>query len=138
MSYDVIIFDAPSIPPGRESFLAWQDEQAELDESLDFNNPDVLTARLRLWFLEMVKTFPPLNGPFQNSDDIDNDNPKLCDYSLGRQIIQASFGWPEMEQAYLLSIQLAEKYGVGFYDCSDKEGSIWLPSSSGQLMKTDW
>jgi len=76
----------------------------------------------------MIKAFPPLNGPLA-ADDC--DDPTVTDYSLGRRVIYAAFGWSQAEKAYARMRELAEVHRVGFFEVSAHKGDIWLPTADG-------
>jgi hypothetical protein len=128
LSYDLMVFDAATAPRGRETFMAWYGQQTQWSESHGYNDPEVPTPALRAWFQEMIKSFPPMNGPVA-SDDV--DDPKVTDYSVGRSVIYAAFAWSQAEPAYQRTKELAAKHRVGFFDVSSNEGYIWLPTPNG-------
>ena len=130
MSYDLMVFDPNAAPRGRAPFITWYQEQAQWPESHGYNNPDVPTSELRAWFLDIIKTFPPMNGPLA-SDDV--DDPRLSDYSIGRSVIYGAFAWSEAESDYERVKDLAAKHRVGFFDVSSDTVDIWLPTSAGGL-----
>jgi hypothetical protein len=129
-----MVFDAAAAPYGRKAFIAWYKQQTQWTESHGYSDPNVPTPELRAWFQEMIKSFPPMNGPLR-SDHV--DDPKVTDYSVGRSIIYAGFAWSQVEPAYQRMKELAAKHRVGFFDVSSNEGDIWLPSSNGKLLKVD-
>ena len=128
MSYDLMVFDPQVAPSDREGFMEWYGHQTEWQEDHKYDNPDVSTPALRAWFLDMIKLYPAMNGPFA-SDDV--DNPKITDYSVGRSVIYAAFSWSEAEQARNTMFTLAEKHKVGFFDVSEDNGGVWLPKADG-------
>ncbi len=113
----------------REVKNRWYSAQTEWTESHGYNDPQVPTERLRGWFQDIIETFPPMNGPLSNEDDI--GNPKTTDYCVGRTVIYAAFAWSQAEAAYRCMRDLAEKHGVGFFDVSSSDGAVWLPASDG-------
>ena len=125
-----MVFDVATAPKGRSAFLAWFGQQKQWTETHGYNDPDVPTPPLRAWFQEMIKTFPPMNGPLA-SDDV--DDPKMTDYSVGSSVIYSAFAWSEAEAAYPLMKDLAAKHGVGFFDASGANSEIWFPTPSGIL-----
>jgi hypothetical protein len=127
MSYDLVAFEPNSALDDRDSYMKWFKQEMQSAESYD---PDVLTPKLRAWFHEMRKTFPPMNGPLA-SDDV--DDPNLTEYGLGRSVIYASFSWSRAQAAYERATKLAAMHGVGFYDISSTSGDIWLPTSDGRF-----
>ncbi|HVW73566.1 MAG TPA: hypothetical protein VHC39_08000 [Rhizomicrobium sp.] len=105
--------------------MAWYEEQTKWQEGHGYNDPNVTTPALHSWFLEMIKTFPALNGPFASEANI--DNLKTTDYSIGKTMIYATFAWSEMENARPAMFALAKKHRVGFFDVSANDGEVWLP-----------
>ncbi len=131
MSYDLCVFDPNSVPDSREDFLAWFDKQAEWGEGHSYDDPAVTTPQLQAWFLDMIQTYPALNGPHASDD---YDNPKLSDYCVGRSLIHVGFSWDEVANAHNLVATLAKKHGVGFYDTSADDGEVWVPSVNGDYV----
>jgi hypothetical protein len=131
MSYDLMVFDQSVAPRGRKEFLAWYRKQCEWGEGHSYDNPEVSSPELRAWFLDMIRSFPPMNGPLA-SDDV--DNPKVTDYSVGKSVIYAAFAWSQAQFAYQTMISLASEHRVGFYDVSSGEGKVWLPGPDGRLV----
>ena len=69
MSYDLMVFDPRSAPADRAAFLAWYREQTEWTEDHGYDDPAETTVELRAWFWDMMKDFPPMNGPHASRDD---------------------------------------------------------------------
>jgi hypothetical protein len=130
VSYDLMVFDTTVAPRDRTKFLVWCEKQAEWQEPHGYNNPDVPSPALTKWFREIIKTFPPMNGPLASDDP---DDPKVTDYSLGRSVIYAAFAWSAAEAAYKHVKELAAKHGVGFFDASGQDGDIWWPVPGWKL-----
>jgi hypothetical protein len=128
MSYDVMVFDPGAPPSDREGFMGWYREQTQWGEGHTYNDPAVSTSELRAWFFDMIREYPPMNGPHA-SDDV--DDPKQTDYSIGRCVIYACFAWSQAEAASKTTFNLAEKHRVGFFDVSTNNGSVWMPNESG-------
>lgn len=125
-----MVFDATVAPRDRTTFFAWCEKQAELQESYGYNNADFPCPELKNWFHEIIKTFPPMNGPLASDDP---DDPKATDYSLGRSVIYGAFAWSEAEAAYKHVKELAAKHGVGFFDASGHDGDTWWPGAEWKL-----
>ncbi len=130
MSYDLMVFDPGAAPRHRARFLAWYENQADWQESHGYNDPEIPALGLKDWFREIIKTFPPMNGPLAGDDP---DHPRLTDYSLGRSVVYAAFAWSEAEAAYKLVKELAARHGIGFFDVSGDEGDIWWPVPKWKL-----
>jgi len=124
MSYDLMVFDADSAPKGSRCVYGVVSRATQWKEEHGYNNPEVTAPKLRAWFDEMIRTYPPMNGPFR-SDDV--DNPKVTDYSVGRAVIYVAFAWSEAEAALPTMRSLAQKHVVGFFEVSADEGEILIP-----------
>ena len=131
MSYDLMVFDPKVAPADRSGFMAWFDAQTEWAEDHGYDDPEVCSEGLRSWFLDMIKQYPAMNGPYA-SDDV--DDPKVTDYSVGSSVIYAAFAWSMAEDAYGVMFGLAKKNKVGFFDVSSDSGEVWMPSPSGDYM----
>ncbi|GAB5398905.1 MAG: hypothetical protein Aureis2KO_04900 [Aureisphaera sp.] len=114
--------------------MDWFDNQSEWKEQHSYDDPKVSSEEMRNWFFEMIQTFPAMNGPYAH-DDI--DNPKLTDYSTGKDVIYAAFSWSEAENAYPKMLELAKKHKVGFFDVSSNNGNIFFPDSDNGFGKID-
>ena len=131
MSYDLMVFDPGAPPRDQTGFMEWYRRQTEWGEDHSYDNPEVSTPRLRLWFLEMIEDYPAMNGLFA-TDDV--DNPKVTDYSVGMSVIYSAFAWSMAKNAYQDMFALAKKHNVGFFDVSAKEGQVWIPDSNGDYV----
>ena len=125
MSYDLMVFESTVAPRDRKAFMAWYDQQTEWSESHGYNDPTVCSPQLRAWFFEMIETFPAMNGPHASDDD--DDNEKLTDYSLGKDVIYSCFSWSQVDPAFQHMVALAKKHGAGFFDVSADDGAIVFP-----------
>ena len=126
-----MVFDPGAAPLDRPSFLAWWGEQSRWTESHGYQDPAVSTPALRAWFLDMIRTFPAMNGPHAVDEPEDED--AVTDYSVGRHVVYAAFAWSKAGEAYDFAIATAQKHRVGFFDASGKTGDVWLPDKAGKL-----
>lgn len=131
MSYDLMVFDPQAPPPRRSGFIRWYEEQTQWNEGHSYDRPEITTSTLRAWYEEMRKDYPALNGP-GSTDDV--DNPNVTDYSIGKSAIYAAFAWSESKAARDAVFRLAEKHRVGFFDVSDDNGAVWVPTASGSYV----
>ncbi|MBK6812499.1 MAG: hypothetical protein IPL19_22080 [Sandaracinaceae bacterium] len=130
MSYDLMVFDPALAPVEREAFLAWYRAETEWREGHGYDDPSVSSPALRAWFLDMISSFPAMNGPFA-PDDIDDDDTRVTDYSVGKNVVYASFAWSVADEARAQMVALAEKHRVGFFDASGDEHATWRPHADG-------
>jgi hypothetical protein len=128
MSYDLMVFDPKAAPQDRKGFLLWFHDQTVWGEGHSYNDPTVCAPDLRAWFLDIIKAYPAMNGPYA-SDNV--DDPKVTDYSIGKLVIYAAFSWSETEGAYRSTFDLAKKHRLGFFDVSADDGQVWVPGDDG-------
>jgi len=131
MSYDLMVFEKNAAPKNRKDFMEWYYNQTEWTEEHSYDDPAITSNNLRNWFMEIIKKFPPMNGPFAPSDDeldnMENDS-YVTDYSVGKDVIYAAFAWSLAKEAYITVKKMAKEYDVGFFDVSSDEGEIIFPN----------
>jgi hypothetical protein len=132
MSYDLMVFEPTAAPRARGDFMAWYEEQTEWSEPHGYDDPKVSSPSLRAWFMEMIETFPAMNGPHA-SDDF--DDARVTDYSVGKDVIYACFAWSQVDPAFQAMATLAKKHGVGFFDVSADEDAIVFPGEFDTFAK---
>jgi len=132
MSYDLMVFDPDAAPPNHADFMVWYAGQTRWAEGHSYNDPAVTMVRLREWFLEIAKTFPPMNGPMAK-EELPKDEASATDYSIGRKVIYAAFAWSKTEAAYKTVFDLAARHQVGFFNVSSGDQEVWLPKD-GKLV----
>jgi len=109
MSYDLMVFEPEAAPKDYYGFLGWCAEQTKWNEGHSYNDPSVTSARLRAWFLDVIRLFPPLNGVFAEKE-LPEDEVTAADYSIGTQMIYIAFAWSNAELAYQTTLDLAAKH----------------------------
>ena len=132
MSYDLMVFEPTAAPRDRSGFLSWYDEQTQWAEGHGYDDPAVSSPLLRAWFLEMIESFPAMNGPYASGDI---DDPKVTDYSVGKDVIYVAFAWSQVDPAFKTMAAVAKKHGLGFYDVSAEDGAIVFPGEFGNFSK---
>lgn len=132
MSYDLMVFEPTAAPRERHDFMLWYEQQTQWSEGHDYNDPKVTSPLLRSWFMEMIKSFPAMNGPYA-SDDVDNS--RVTDYSIGKDVIYACFAWSLVDSAFTTMASLARTHGVGFFDVSADDGAIVYPGEFDSFSK---
>jgi hypothetical protein len=132
MSYDLLVFAPDHAPKERQAFLQWWDETAEWSEDHAYDDPKVSTPELRAWFMEMIKAFPAMNGPY-SSEELPDDESSVSDYCVGINAIYVAFAWSKAEAAYEQMFRLAAEHVLGFFDASSEKSAVWLPDGKGGL-----
>lgn len=133
VSYDLMVFALEVAPRDRASFMEWYDAQTEWQEDHSYNDPTVCTPALRAWFMEMIQSYPAMNGPYAQ-EDLPEDEGSVTDYSVGRFAIYAAFSWSKADEAYEHTFRLAAKHGVGFFNASSDKSEVWLPDGKSHLV----
>jgi hypothetical protein len=121
-----MVFEPSAAPASHAQFMEWYEQQTEWAEAHSYDDPAVSTAKLRAWFMEIIRSFPPLNGPL-SQDDLPEDEASATDYSVGKSVIYCCFAWSKAEVAYDTVFELAEKHDVGFFNVSSGAEEVWLP-----------
>jgi len=135
MSYDLMVFEASVAPETRAEFMNWYRQKTKWSEDHNYQNHNVASPELQNWFEDMIKFFPPMNGPLA-SDDFDNEN--VTDYSIGSDVIYSAFAWSVTEVAHAKMRELAIKHSVGFFDVSANEGEILFPDNKIAKLTKPW
>jgi len=135
MSYDLMVFEASAAPLDRPAFMIWYRQQIQWAEEHPYNDPQVSSPALQRWFEEMIRHFPPIDGPLA---DPDSDDPRLTDHCIGTNVIYSAFAWSQAEEAHDKMRELAIKYQVGFFDVSDEEGELLFPEATSRAAPKSW
>lgn len=110
-----MVFRTEVAPKDKVGFIEWYDAQTEWSESHNYDDPKNSAKELQGWYYEMIKLYPPTS---LHDSKTEEENYKFGDYSLGHNMIYASFPWPEADNVNKLAKDLASKHKVGFYDVS--------------------
>lgn len=130
MSYDLMVFDPSKAPETKKEFMVWYNKLTEWVEDVNYNEIKHTQPLLKQWFLEMIKTFPAMNGPYAADDDnFDEDDSFVSDYCVATDAIYIAFAWSTAEDAYEKALQTARRCGAGFFDVSGGEQVI-LPNGT--------
>jgi len=123
-----MVFESDAAPNGHAQFMNWYAQQTLWAEGHSYDDPAVSTEKLRAWFMEIIQSFPPLNGTL-SKHDLPEDEASATDYSVGKRAIYCAFAWSKAESAHNLVFELARKHGVGLFDVSSGNEEVWLPSN---------
>ena len=124
-----MVFDPATAPREREAFFAWYQGQTEWGEGHGYDDPSNTTPELLAWYQAMRAIYPNMNGPDAAGDD---QLDRAADYTIGKQVIYATFPWSLAEKVYPDVRRLAVECQVGFYDVSGDEGDgeIYFPGDA--------
>ena len=132
VSYDLMIFEKTKAPTTKK--ILWYEKRVNWGEEHDYNTISVSSPSLQSWFMEMIETFPPMNGEYAPAsellDEDENLESHMADYSIGHDIIYAAFSWSVADEAYEQMRLLAQKHQVGFFDVSADDGDVILPDGT--------
>jgi hypothetical protein len=123
MSFDLMVFDNKVAPKDKDGFLNWFNTLTKWEEDHSYDDVAVVNSEaLRDWYIDMLVSFPALNGPDAPTDEeIDEDEDlesRLTDYCIARDAIYIAFAWSKEEEALETVTRLAKKHGLGFFDVS--------------------
>lgn len=121
MSYDLMVFRKEAAPKDRDAFLHWYDKQIDLVDN--HCESEQGAVELVQWYQEISVLFPPINCPCANA----YTSLYCAKYSIGKDVIHVVFSWKVADQAHSKVIELAKKYGLGFFDVSSPQTDIWFP-----------
>ncbi|SHY56987.1 Uncharacterised protein [Mycobacteroides abscessus subsp. bolletii] len=122
MSYDIFAFDPTKAPGDDGELMSWYEKQAEWSEPHSYDDDSVTTPALRAFYRDMIRTFPPMNGPQAiDSDDADTD------YSIGYGIIYVAFRWARADDALSKFLSLGVRHKVGVCEVSESPVVIYRP-----------
>lgn len=130
-----MVFRPDIAPRTRPEFMTWYKDQTRWSEVHSYDDPVVTTDNLKNWFIDMIATFPAMNGPYAKEEDENNEF--VTDYSIGQNVIYAAFSWSLAEQAYEKMKMHAEKHQIGFFDASANDGDILFPDNNGKNLPID-
>ena len=138
MSYDLMVFEPSATPRDHDDFMEWYDEQTEWSEERDYSEIEGTSENLKIWFLEMIETFPALNGSHAPADDTltEESEDLQTDYCIGTNVIYCGFRWSNAEKACNTAYELAQKHNIGFFDASGGEDVVY-PGESPTKYNTE-
>jgi hypothetical protein len=126
-----MIFDPSAVSVDRHAFLQWYSDMTDWDDSEPYDDPAGAHSRIRSWYDEISKTFPPLSTL---DESLQVDEARLTDYSIGESFIYVGFGWSMVKEAYRTTKLVAGQNELGFYDVSSPAGEVFLPDQRGGLV----
>ncbi|MGA8740676.1 MAG: hypothetical protein WB561_05770 [Terracidiphilus sp.] len=136
MSYDLMVFEPGAVPEGHAAFVDWYERQTKWREDHGYDDPALSSDHLRAWFEDIIRIFPPMNGPYAILRLPENEA-SSTDYAIGADFIYASFAWSKAEPAYMTVARLAEKHQLGLFNASSSGEEVWLPKDGRMTLAHD-
>lgn len=136
MSYDLMVFESDAVPRGHAEFLDWYAQQTKWGEDHGYDDPALSSERLRAWFEDIIRIFPPMNGPSAIAQ-LPEEEASSTDYAIGADFIYASFAWSKAEPAYMTVARLAEKHQLGLFNASSSGEEVWIPHDGRMILAHD-
>lgn len=129
MSYDLLIFEPDSATD--EDFPQWWEQVvAQWDEPGDFSTIDGSTPAIRAFYRDLIRVFPPFNGPDALSEEgleeREVEGLPVADYTIGADYIYISVGWSDANALVKIVGQMAwtQRLAVAYVS---EDGSIFRP-----------
>ena len=129
MSYDLLIFEPDSATD--DDFPRWWEQVvAQWDEPQGFSTIDGSTPAIRSIYRDLIRIFPPFNGPDALSDaELEDREVKglpVADYTIGADYIYISVGWSDANALVKIVGQMAwtQRLAVAYVS---EDNSIFRP-----------
>lgn len=110
MSYDLLIFE-PDCATDEDFPRWWAQAVAQWDGPGDFSTIDGSTPAIRSIYRDLIRTFPPFNGPDALSEEEleerENEGLPVADYTIGADYIYISVGWSDANALVKIVGQMA-------------------------------
>ena len=95
MGYDILIFEPDAVID--EGFPQWWDRVSQWEEPRHYDSIERATPAIRSFYRDLVRTFPPFNGPDALSDDeVDvrlAQGLPVADYTIGEDLVYVGVSW---------------------------------------------
>jgi hypothetical protein len=132
LAYDLFAFDLFAAPRDRYDFLDWVSRTFRDADGGSGGDASRTTAPLRAWHRDMAQGFPGRRDPHALDDD-DPAAVRLATYRFTQGIVQASFHWDSSGPALYRARRSAQTCGVGLFEASGHDGSVWMMSTRGRF-----
>lgn len=115
MSFYIGVFNQDKAPRKRNDFINWFIEKTKWEEERDYGSPEGIEEKLSNFFLESIKIFPQMNGPYApNDSEIDEYVDRhLVDYCMCEGLIYMSSEWSVAEELENFICEYAKKNKLG-------------------------
>ena len=129
MSYDLLIFEPDSATD--EDFPQWWEQVvSQWGEPYDFSTIDGSTPAIRSFYRDIIRTFPPINGPDalteEELEEREAEGLPVADYTIGADYIYVSVGWSDADTLVKIAGQMAwtQRLAVAYVS---EGGTIFRP-----------
>ena len=128
MSYDILIFEPAAVSD--EEFPQWWEQVSRWEEPRDYYTTEGSTPAIRSFYRDLVRTFPPFNGPDALSDDeVDArlaQGLPVADYTIGEDLVYVGVSWSAADALVVTAGELAWTHRLAVAYVSD-DGAIVRP-----------
>ena len=128
MSYDLLIFEPDSATD--EDFPQWWEQVvAQWDEPGDFSTIDGSTPAIRAFYRDLIRVFPPFNGPDALSEEELEEREEqglpVAGYTIGTDYISISVGWSDANALVKIVGQMAWTQRLAVAYVSEDSSIFW-------------
>ena len=129
MSYDILIFE-PDVVTDEDFPQWWEQVVSQWGEPYDFSTIDGSTPAIRSFYRDIIRTFPPINGPDalteEELEEREAEGLPVADYTIGADYIYVSVGWSDADTLVKIAGQMAwtQRLAVAYVS---EGGSIFRP-----------
>ena len=129
MSYDLLIFE-PDCATDEDFPRWWEQVVAQWDGPRDFSTIDGSTPAIRAFYRDLIRAFPPFNGPDALSDaeleEREEQGLPVADYTIGADYIYIGVGWSDANALVKIVGQMAwtQRLAVAYVS---EDNSIFRP-----------
>ena len=128
MSYDILIFEPDVVTD--EDFPQWWEQVSRWEEPRDYDTTEGSTPAIRAFYRDLIRAFPPFNGPDALSDaELEDREAKglpVADYTIGEDYIYIGVGWSDANALVKIVGQMAwtQRLAVAYVS---EDSSIFRP-----------
>ena len=128
MSYDILIFEPDVVTD--EDFPQWWEQVSRWEEPRDYDTTEGSTPAIRAFYRDLIRAFPPFNGPDALSDaeleDREAEGLPVADYTIGADYIYIGVGWSDANALVKIVGQMAwtQRLAVAYVS---EDSSIFRP-----------
>ena len=129
MSYDLLIFE-PDSTTDEDVPQWWKQVVAQWDGPRDFSTIDGSTPAIRSIYRDLIRAFPPFNGPDALSEEEleerEAEGLPVADYTIGADYIYIGVGWSDADALVKIVGQMAwtQRLAVAYVS---EDNSIFRP-----------